>query len=164
MTARVILLSVIWLTISPGQSTPRDLLNHLEGPWTMTGTVLKKPVKYLAEGVWVLQGQFFLLHMKDVAVPPAYEANLFMGIDTSKKQFVAHWLDSFGGAGARVVGVGPLSPDTIRIIYPYAERNFRNTFAYDPAKETWTLLIESEQSTGLWSVFAQYTIVKLQKG
>ncbi|MBI3585551.1 MAG: hypothetical protein HY088_00260 [Ignavibacteriales bacterium] len=128
----------------------------------MTGTVMKKPVRYTAEGVWVLQSQFLSLHMKDVTVPPAYEANLFIGIDSSKNQYVAHWLDSFGGAGARVVGLGPLSSEKIEIIYPYAERNFRNIFKYNSEKDEWTLVIESEGTDGHWSVFAQYTIVRKQ--
>jgi hypothetical protein len=100
--------------------------------------------------------------MKDVAVPPTYEANLFIGIDSSKNQYVAHWLDSFGGAGALVVGLGPLSKEKIEIIYPYSERDFRNIFKYDSGKDEWTLVIESKGIDGNWSVFAQYTVVRKQ--
>ena len=123
---------------------------------------MKRPVKYTAEGVWVLQNQFFSLHMKDTAVPPAYEANLFIGIDSTKNQYIAHWLDSFGGAGARVVGVGPLSAEKIEITYPYAEGRFHNLFKYDPDKGEWTLVIESEATDAHRSVFAQYTITRKQ--
>jgi hypothetical protein len=143
-----------------GQSSPRALLNHLQGSWSMTGAVLNKPVKYAAEGVWVLQSQFLSLHMRDVAVPPTYEASLFIGIDSSKNQFVAHWLDKFGGAGARVVALGPLSAEKIEIIYPYAEGRFRNLFRYDAPKDQWSLLIEAEDAEGKWSVFAQYAIMQ----
>ena len=108
----------------------------------------------------MLQNQFFSLHMKDVAVPPEYEANLYIGIDSTKNQYVAHWLDSFGGAGARVVGVGPLSAEKIEVVYPYAEGKFRNLFKYDSGKDAWTLVIESEGAAGHWSVFAQYGIVR----
>jgi hypothetical protein len=128
----------------------------------MTGAVMKEPVTYTAEGVWILQSQFLSLHMKDIAVPPAYEANLFIGIDSTKNQYVAHWLDSFGGAGARVVGLGPLSTEKIEIIYPYSEQHFRKTFKYDSDKNEWTLVIESETAYGQWSVFAHYTIVRKQ--
>ena len=154
------LLLFLWFTTCYGQSSQQVLLNHLQGSWYMTGTVMKKPVNYTAEGVWLLQSQFFSLHMKDVAVPSAYEANIFIGIDSSNNQYVAHWLDSFGGAGARVVGLGPLSVDNIEIIYPYSEGNFRNIFKYDSEKDEWTLVIESEGTGGHWSVFAQYTIVR----
>jgi hypothetical protein len=126
----------------------------------MTGTVMNQPVKYAAEGAWTLQGQFLSLHMKDVAVPPAYEANLLIGIDSSKMEYVAHWLDSFGGAGARVVGLGPITAEGIEIIYPYAEHHFRNTFNYSADTDEWTLVIESAQKDGGWSIFAKYRIVK----
>ena len=126
----------------------------------MTGTVLNKPVKYTAEGVWLFHSQFFSIHFRDVAVPSTYEGNLFIGIDSAKNQYVAHWLDSFGGAGSRVVGFGPLSAEKIEIVYPYSEKNFRNTFQYSSAKGEWTLIIESEDTDGHWSVFAQYTIVR----
>ncbi len=98
--------------------------------------------------------------MRDVAVPSNYEGSLFIGIDSAKNQYVAHWLDSFGGGGARVVGFGPLASEKIEIIFPYAERNFRNMFQYDSAKDEWTLVIESEGTDGHWSVFAQYAIVR----
>jgi len=143
-----------------GQTQSRSLLNHLQGKWQMKGTVMKKPVEYIAEGMWVLQDQFLSLHMKDVEVPPTYEVNLYIGIDSSRNQYVAHWLDSFGGAGARVVALGPLSADKIEIVYPYSEGRFRNLFKYDSRKDEWTLLIESEGNDGQWSVFAQYNLLR----
>jgi hypothetical protein len=143
-----------------GQTQPRGLLNHLQGKWNMKGTVMEQPVEYSAEGAWVLHDQFLSFHMKDVAVPPAYEANLCIGIDSSKNQYVAHWLDSFGGAGARVVGLGPLSTEKIEIAYPYPQGRFRNLFRYYSKKDQWTLVIESEDTDGHWSLFAQYNITR----
>ena len=86
--------------------------------------------------------------MKDVSVPPAYEANLLIGIDSINNEYVAHWLDSFGGAGARVVGFGPLSPDEIEVVYPYPERHFRNILKYASDKDEWALVIESGNADG----------------
>ena len=126
----------------------------------MTGSVMKKPVQYTAEGAWMLDGQFLAFHMVDAAVPPAYEATLYIGIDSSRKEYVAHWLDTFGGAGARVVGLGPLSGKSIEIVYPYAEGAFRNSLAFDPVQDRWTLLIQAQDSTGHWSDFADYTIAR----
>jgi hypothetical protein len=124
----------------------------------MTGSVLKKPVQYNAEATWVLRNKFISIHMKDTTLPPKYEANVYIGIDSSRSQYVAHWLDSFGGAGARVVGVGPLSSDGVEIIYPYEEGRFRNLFTWDSIKDEWSLVIESESRDGLWSLFAQHTM------
>jgi hypothetical protein len=160
---RVLILIVftsVYLVMGFSQTPAPDLLSHLQGTWQMKGTVMKKPVKYNAEGVWILHHQFLLLHMKDVAVPSSYEVNLYIGIDTSKNQYVAHWLDSFGGAGARVVAFGPLSAEKIEIVYPYPEGRFRNLFKYNSRKDEWTLLIESEGKDGLWSVFAEYNILR----
>jgi len=160
-----LVLKVIVLTA--GSSLPsaagipaRALLGHLEGSWRMTGTVMKKPVVYNAEGKWELSGGFLSFHMKDAAPVPAYEANVYIGIDSAGNEYVAHWLDSFGGAGARVVGTGPLSAEKIEIVYPYAEGKFRNIFRYDKGKDRWTLLIETEGAGGRWSVFAEYRIVR----
>jgi len=156
----VLLLASVFSLNAFGQTSSRSLLSHLQGEWDMKGTVMKKPVQYAAEGVWVLQGQFLSFHMKDVAIPPRYEANLSIGIDSSLNQFVAHWLDVFGGAGARVVGFGILSTERIEILYPYPEGRFRNLFNYDYQKDAWTLVIESEGKDGHWSLFAQYSIVR----
>ena len=145
-----------------GQSTSRQLLDHLRGEWSMKGEVMKKAVAYAAKGEWVLQNQFCSFDMKDAAIPPTYEAILSIGIDSAHNEYVAHWLDSFGGAGARVVAVGPLSAEKIEIVYPYAEGRFRNLFKYDSNKDEWTLLIESEDKDSHWSVFAQYNILRKQ--
>ncbi len=152
--------SSLSFTIGYGQVPSLALLNHLQGEWDMTGMVMKKPVRYNAEGILVLKNQFLSFHMKDVAVPSAYEAYLYIGIDSSENQYIAHWLDSSGGAGARVVGVGPFSPEKIEIVYPYSEGRFRNLFKYDSKKDEWTLVIESEGKDGRWSLFAQYNITR----
>jgi hypothetical protein len=152
--------SLLFLAVGYGQAPSGGLLDHLEGGWEMTGTVMKKPGRYSAEGVWILRNQFLSFHMKDAAVPPAYEATLFLGIDSAKNQYIAHWLDSFGGAGARVVGMGPFSTEKIEIVYPYSEGKFRNLFTYDATVDEWRLTIESERSKGHWSPFAQYTIIR----
>ncbi len=142
------------------QNPSRVLLNHLQGNWIMTGTVLAKPVQYRAEGSWILNNQFMAFHMKDTTIPPGYEATLFMGIDSAKNEYVVHWLDCFGGPGARVVGFGPLSGDKVEIIYPYPEGHFRNLIMYNSIKDEWTLLVESEKEHDQWSYFARYTITR----
>jgi hypothetical protein len=139
---------------------PRALIGRLQGNWHMTGSVMSTPVVYDAEGQWILDKGFFTLHMKDAATPPTYEATLFIGIDSAKNEFVVHWLDSFGGPGARVVGFGPLSAEKIEIYYPYHEGRFRNLFTYDSLKDQWKLQIESEKTNGQWSTFARYDIVR----
>jgi hypothetical protein len=135
-------------------------LDGLNGNWDMTGTLLGKPVKYRAQGERVLQGGFLRLHMLDTgtAAPP-YEADLFLGYDARAKDYVAHWLDRFGAAGARVVAIGTRDGQTLVIQFPYAEGAFKNTFTFDPKSRTWTLVIDSQAAGGAWSNFATYTLV-----
>jgi hypothetical protein len=135
-------------------------LDGLKGNWDMTGTLLGKPVKYRAQGERVLQGGFLRLHMLDTgAAAPPYEADLFLGYDARAKDYVAHWLDRFGAAGARVVATGTRNGETLVIQFPYAEGAFKNTFTFDPKSRTWTLVIDSQSAGGAWSNFATYTLV-----
>ncbi len=125
----------------------------------MIGTLLGKPVKYHARGQRVLHGGFLRLHMIDAADPPAYEADLFLGYDSHANDYIGHWLDRFGAAGARVVASGKRQGSTLIIQFPYADAAFKDSFVYDPNKDTWSLLIESQKPGGGWSNFATYTLV-----
>jgi hypothetical protein len=134
-------------------------LDTLQGEWDMSGTLLGKPVKYHARGQRVLRGGFLRLHMIDAAEAPTYEADLFLGYDAHADDYIAHWLDRFGAAGARVVGNGKRKGETLVIQFPYADAAFKDTFVYDPNKDSWSLLIESQKPGGEWSNFATYTLV-----
>jgi Protein of unknown function (DUF1579) len=141
------------------RSLDNAYLDALLGDWDMTGTLLGKPVKYHAHGQRVLHGGFLRLHMVDAAETSTYEAELFLGYDPHADDYIGHWLDRFGAAGARVVANGKRKGETLVIQFPYAEAAFKDTFAYDPNTDTWTLLIESQKPGGEWSNFASYTLV-----
>jgi hypothetical protein len=134
-------------------------LDALQGDWDMTGTLLGKPVKYHARGERVLHGGFLRLHMIDAAAKPAYEADLFLGYDAHADDYIGHWLDRFGAAGARVVASGKRRGETLVIQFPYADAAFKDTFVYDTKSHAWSLLIESQTPAGGWSNFATYTLV-----
>jgi hypothetical protein len=135
-------------------------LDELQGEWEMTGTLLGKPVKYHARGERVLQGGFLRLHMIDLGAAPNYEAELFLGFDAHAGDYVVHWLDRFGAAGARVVASGRRTGKTLVVLFPYAEGAFRNTYEFDPKSRSWSLIIESQAAGGAWSNFATYTLVR----
>jgi hypothetical protein len=141
------------------RSADNAYLDALRGDWDMTGTLLGKPVKYHARGQRVLHGGFLRLHMIDAADLPTYEADLFLGYDAHADDYIGHWLDRFGAAGARVVASGKRKAETLVIQFPYAEATFKDTFVYDPNTDTWSLLIESQKPGGGWSEFATYTMV-----
>jgi hypothetical protein len=134
-------------------------LEGLRGDWDMTGTLLGKPVKYHARGERVLQGGFLRLHLIDLGAAPNYEAELFLGYDPHAGDYIVHWLDRFGAAGARVVASGKRNGQTLVVLFPYAEGAFRNTYEFDPKSHSWSLVIESQAAGGAWSNFATYTLV-----
>jgi hypothetical protein len=140
-------------------SADNQYLDGLRGTWDMAGTVMGKPVRYRAFGERVLQNGFLHLHMVDAATPPRYEADVFLGFDDKSADYVVHWLDRFGAAGARVVGSGKRTGSTLLTVFPYADGAFCDTFAFDPKSGTWSLLIESQKRDGSWSTFAAYTLV-----
>jgi hypothetical protein len=126
----------------------------------MVGTLGGKSVRYRADGERVLQGGFLKLHMIDIDSPPQYEADAFLGFDPKAGDYIAHWLDRFGAAGARVVGQGKRNGEQLVITFPYADGAFRDTFTWRPATASWALLLESQASNGTWSTFASYTLTR----
>jgi hypothetical protein len=141
-------------------SADEQYLDGLVGKWDMRGTLGGQPVRYRANAARVLQGGFVRLHMIDAAAPPQYEANLYLGFDAKAGDYVGHWLDRFGAAGARVVAMGRRGGEQLVLLFPYAEGAFRDTFTRHPASGTWSLLIESQAKDGSWSTFASYELTR----
>jgi len=161
----VALLSAGYLSGSPAvycadAADDNSFLDGLQGSWVMSGTLGGKPVRYRADGQRVLQGGFIELHMIDVASPPRYEADVFIGFDPKAHDYIAHWLDRFGAAGARVVAQGKRVGEQLVITFPYADGPFRDTFTWQPSTKSWTLLLESQAADGGWSTFASYTLTR----
>jgi hypothetical protein len=135
-------------------------LEELLGKWDMTGWMGKKALHYHAVGERVLQGGFLRVHMIDASADPKYEADVYIGVDPEQHDFIAHWLDRFGAAGARVVGVGKRNNEQMIIVFPYAGGNFRDTFTFSPDSKTWSLLLESQKPDGSWTTFATYSMAR----
>jgi hypothetical protein len=140
------------------QSPDEAYLDALQGTWVMEGTLRGKPVRYAADGQRVLQGGFVKLHMMDGDSRPPYEADVFIGFDAKANDYIAHWLDRFGAPGARVVAKGERHGSQLVLIFPYAEGAFRDTFTWQPATATWSLLLESKETDGSWSTLAKYSL------
>ncbi len=134
-------------------------LEKLTGEWDMTGDMSGKALHYHASGARVLQGGFLRLHMIDADPDPKYEADVFIGVDPRRHDFIAHWLDRFGAAGARVVGTGKRDDAHLVVIFPYVTGAFRDTFTLLPDGD-WSLLLEFQRPSGSWSTFATYTLVR----
>ena len=141
-------------------SVDEAYLNALKGPWIMRGLLGGKPVTYRASGKPVLKGAWLQLHMVDASNPPQYQAEVFICYDSNAHDYVVHWLDQFGAAGARVVATGMREGQRLVVTFPYAEGAFRDTFTRDPGAGTWTLLLESQDQRGAWSIFASYKLTR----
>jgi hypothetical protein len=147
-------------TARAADSPDETFLDALHGKWLMAGSLGGKPVRYRADGHRVMQGGFIDLHMIDTGSPPQYEADVFIGYDPKAHDYIAHWLDRFGAAGASVVAQGKRMGERLVITFPYADGPFRDTFTWQPATESWWLLLESQAANGTWSTFASYTLTR----
>jgi hypothetical protein len=165
-TARVVALAVL-ATMSvtvAGASAPapeRDpYLDQLVGRWEFVGNVRGTPVRYAGEGQWVLADGWLRLALVDAGTPPTYEASIYLGFDTKAGDYIAHWLDRFGAAGARVVATGQRDGQTLVLRFPYEGAPFRDTLAVAADRAGGSLLIESQNADGTWSTFASYTFTR----
>ncbi|HEY7638604.1 MAG TPA: hypothetical protein VH814_02680 [Steroidobacteraceae bacterium] len=154
-----VLAMLMFVAVAANAAQPdEEFLGELIGTWDMSGELGGKPVHYRAQAVRTLAGGWIEFHMEDVATPRSYEARLFLSADRKAHDVIVHWLDQFGAAGARVVGTGTRSGNVLTVTFPYAEGAFRNEWAYDAAKHTWTLAIDAQESDKSWKPFARYTL------
>lgn len=140
------------------------LLGKLVGEWDMEGEVEGQPVKYSFEAARVLHDKLVLMHMKDLATPSPYEADVYIGYDTSRACYVAFWIDNFGVDSAiTVLGYGKRQGDTLVILFNFPNEPFRDTFTYDSASDMWRFLLEDGNPQGTWKTFADYKLSRKQQ-
>jgi hypothetical protein len=143
-------------------ATPDAFLQQLAGSWQMSGSVRGQPVRQRGEGSWVLAGGWLRFTIVDLALPPAYQAAVYIGYDARAGDYVAHWLDQFGAAGARVVATGHRDGRQLVLTFPYPEGAFRDTFSMEAGGERGSLLLEAQQADGHWAQFASYRLQREQ--
>ena len=131
-----------------------EFLDKLVGQWNLTRKVRGTTEENKVEAEWVLKHQFLRLHMKDVASPPRYEAEVYIGFDKAGNRYVAHWMDTFGG-GFSSVGFGVRDGNSLPFVFEDADGTVRNTFTYDPATQSWTSVIVQKAKGGDWKAFAE---------
>jgi hypothetical protein len=159
------ILGALWLALAiplsaqtSRTSSMEALLDHLVGQWRMTGSVRGQPVTYTLNARRVLQNRFVELHMLDVNQPPAYEARVFIGVDSINGQYIAHWLDRFGAAYSIPHATGTARGDTLVLTFPYRSGSFRDTFVYNARADSWFFRLEAADSTAGWRLFAEYQV------
>jgi hypothetical protein len=134
-------------------------LADLVGTWKMVGHVGSKEVEYRARGKWVLGGAFLRLSMSDVAQPPGYQAEVFIGHDATSERLVCHWLDAFGGRPSETLGYGAFEGESLTLVFEYPPGPFRTTLARE-AHGTWRVTMRAKEGQGPWETFAEYTLVR----
>lgn len=158
------MLALAGLVLAPALRAERPpgtrYLAQLAGDWDLHGSMGALALHYRARGRWSLNGAWLELWMQDRARPPGYAARVFLGYDGQKHDFIAHWLDRFGAAGARVVDSGRLSERTLALEFPSPEGAFRDTLRLAPDGSSGTLLLEQQEPDGHWSRFARYTLAR----
>lgn len=157
----IFLTLLISIAAAPGSDEPAgnrtlqdEFLDKLVGRWSLTRKVRDKTEQNKVETNWVLGHQFVRIHMTDVASPPKYEADVYIGYDTGGKRYVAHWMDTWGG-GFSLMGFGVRDGNSLPLLFEDAEATVRNTFTYDPTTDTWTSLIVQKKKGGDWKPFAE---------
>jgi hypothetical protein len=146
---------------APGAPQPDAFLARLVGDWDMPGTFAGKTVHYRGTGRWLLKNGWLCLSLLDLGVPSAYQADVYLGHDAKQDDYIAHWLDQFGAAGARVVGTGQRDGQRLVLLFPYADGAFRDTLTLAPDGNSGTLLIESQRAEGSWTTFASYRLGRI---
>jgi hypothetical protein len=147
---------LLWTVPVRGQPPPprRDpLLDALAGRWRLTRSIRGTEVDNSVQADWVLGDQFLRLHMRDVAVPPRYEAIVMLGWQPRQQRYVAFWTDTFGPAGA-AVGYATRDGDRLPFVFDYPDGPFFNTFEWNERDSTWTFRLESAAKDGTRQLFA----------
>jgi hypothetical protein len=140
-----------------------DLVSHLEGAWDLARTMGSRHEKNTVEAGWVLDHQFMKLHMKDAAVPSKYEADIYIGYSNADARYVVHWIDVWGGHYS-LRGYGVRDGDSVEFRFPDGEGTitFFNTFAYDRARDAWTMKLENGLKDGKRTPFATDRLTRLK--
>jgi len=136
-----------------------DLFANLEGEWLLTRQIRGTEARNSVTATWVLQHQFLLLRMRDLASPSRYEADVYIGYSQAARQYVAHWIDNFGGHYSGI-GRGRRDGNSVEFRFEYPDGPFYNTFSWDPASGTWSCHLESVGKDGARVTFARDRLVR----
>jgi hypothetical protein len=128
------------------QAPAQELLSHLVGHWTLTGTIAGQQTTHDVDVAWTLQNRY--VRLDEIARErganglPQYEATIFVGwLDD---HYVCIWLDNTGVASGRITC--DAAPTTDALPFEFREHGalqIATTFRYNRAKDTWTWTIDN---------------------
>jgi hypothetical protein len=143
---------VLSASVFAGSTNISDqLLDHLVGRWTLSGTLAGKKTTHDISADWVLNHGYVRLHEvsreKDSTGAPAYEAIVFVCAEPNGGDYTCLWLDSTGswGLSAQAMGRAKRQTNSIPFVFkdPDGSVSFENTLVYDPAADTWTWIMDN---------------------
>ena len=156
-------IGILALAAASWQSSLQDdLLDHLVGRWHISRKMAKRSEENTAEIEWVLNHQFVRIHMRDVNVPHKYEAQIYVGYNAEKKEYVMHWIDIFGGSFSETLGIGKRDGNSIEFTFRYPDGMLTNKYSFDASSGVWTSKIDQQDEHGKWGPFCTDTYTKLK--
>ncbi len=140
-----------------------DLLDKLAGNWLLQGTVMGKQTTHDVAAEWALGHQYLRIHEisreKNTQGQPEYEANVYIGWDQSASEYVAIWLDTYGGLNETSIGRAKRNGDVIPFLFKDKESTFHTQFIYHPEASNWEWRMDSEEKGGM-KPFARMTLTR----
>lgn len=140
-----------------------SLADRLVGRWVLRGTIGGEATTHDVTAEWVLAHQYVHIHEvsreKTPEGAPQYEAHVYVGWDPQKNQYVAAWLDVFGGISPQSLGRATRAGDSMPFVFlgPDGAPAFNNTFAYDRRADTWEWRMDNVRN-GALEPFARVTL------
>lgn len=163
MSRLFLFLSLFVLLFSSKAQPPPFLqdpfLDNFVGDWRVERKMGKRGVKQTSVHCeWVLNHQFIEFHYGAADANPEYEAFVFIGFDTTAKNYVCHWVDVFGAADSEL-GRGKVDDNLLGMELKFGKGELTNKFTFDPQAKTWTSLIRQVEK-GQWVTFAEEKWIK----
>jgi len=133
---------------------PDGFLNKLQGRWDAVGTLNGHPTKEKFKADWVLHYGYLRFRLvseeENAAGIEEFEAISDIAYDPATSQYVLLWKDNGGTIPAESTAAAtPLVGDALAFVFKTPQGNVHRTFAYNAAKNTWTITIDIEKDGAL---------------
>ena len=129
-------------------------LDSLVGDWNLKRSIRGTTAESTLVVKWVLDHRFLYLEMRSKEANE-YSADIYIGYDHVKKQYVLHWIDTWGGLFSETLGYGRMEGDALIFDFAYPDGAFRNTFTRNSKNDTWRFLMQIADGKGGWKLFAE---------
>ena len=138
------------------ESRADPVLKRFLGDWVADGHVQGERIRYAATGRAVLQGKFVVLTLSNLMQRDSYAATIFIGRSDEKGDYIAHWLDTTGADGSRVVGSGMFQDEVLSLSFPYESGTFIDHFQFHRDGSFDLQILSQDGESGAEEEFANY--------